>query len=413
MVPPFATVTATRRAPRPHPATKVVGWPVRVGIVADYLEEGWPSMDLAAELTQLAVERYGEDAFDPRLLRPEMPRVLHGRFRGAGANRPNVDRYLARYVAYPRWLKPQARDFALFHVIDQSYAHLVHGLRRRPVVVTCHDLDAFRSVIGPERGTRPWWFRKTMRRVMEGLRRATHVICDTHSVRDGVVQEVGIRPDRVTVVHLPVHPDFTPEADPVAEAEAARFLGPAGAAPELLHVGINVPRKRLGFLLRLFARLRDRHPGLRLIRVGGKMTLSQLDLCAELEIPFDSVLELPFLERPVLAAVYRRAAGLIATSKREGFGWPVVEAMACGTPVVCSDLPVFREVGGDAATYVPIRDLDAWVSAVDDLLYDRRNRRQWSGRREASLHRAEAFSLEAYARGVMAVYRHVLGMRGE
>jgi glycosyltransferase involved in cell wall biosynthesis len=388
-----------------------VGGPVRVGIVADYLEEGWPSMDLAAELTQLGIERYGNGAFDPRLLRPEMARVLHGRVGKAGPDRPKVDRYLARYVAYPRWLKQHARDFALFHVIDQSYAHLVHGLRRRPVVVTCHDLDAFRSVIGSELEVRPWWFRKTMRRVMKGLLRATHVICDTHSVRDLVVQEVGIRPDRVTVVHLPVHPDFTPDADPIAEAEAARFLGPA-SAPELLHVGMNVPRKRLGFLLRLFARLRQNHPGLRLIRVGGKMTLSQLDLCAELGIPFDSVRELPFLERPVLAAVYRRAAGLIATSKREGFGWPVVEAMACGTPVICSDLPVFREVGGDAATYVPIRDLNAWVSAVDDLLYDRRNRREWSRRREASLERADAFSLEAYAHGVISVYRHVLGMAG-
>jgi glycosyltransferase involved in cell wall biosynthesis len=147
--------------------------------------------------------------------------------------------------------------------------------------------------------------------------------------------------------------------------------------------------------------------------VGGKLSYEQLGLCADLGLPFDAVVELPFLDRPVLAAVYRRAAALLVTSQREGFGWPVVEAMACGTPVVASDLPVFREVGGEAVTYASVRDLQAWVEAVDRLLYDRRDRRQWRGRREAALERADAFSLESYARGVLAVYRQVLGMRDE
>jgi glycosyltransferase involved in cell wall biosynthesis len=384
--------------------------PRRVGIVADYLEERWPSMDLAAELTALALERHGGE-LTPTILRPRMPRVLHGRFGGAKPTPPSVDRYLARYVAYPRWLRPRAASFHLLHVIDQSYAHLAHHAGDRPVVVTCHDLDAFRSLVGPERERRPWWFRATMRRVMTGLGRAAHVICDTGAVRDQLVEHGLVAPGRLTVVPLPVHPDFAPFVDRAADAEAARLLGPAdGSAIELLHVGINVPRKRVGFLLRMFAELRARHPTLRLLRVGGRLTYRQLGLCADLGIPFDSVVELPFLERPVLAAVYRRSAALLTTSQREGFGWPVVEAMACGTPVVASDLPVFREVGGEAVTYAPLRDLRAWVEAVDRLLHDRRDRRQWRGRREAALERAAAFDLESYAHGVTAVYRRVLGM---
>ena len=383
----------------------------RVGIVADFLEERWPSMDLAAELTTQAVNEHGEGDFMAAILRPRLPRVLHGRFGRAKENAPSVDRYLGRYFAYPRWLRPRAPSFRLLHVIDQSYAHLVAHAAGRPVVVTCHDLDVFRSLIGPEREKRPWWFRATMRRVMEGLGRAAHVICDTSAVRDQLVEHGLVAPERLTVVHLPVHPDFTPHVDRDADAEAARLLGPAdGETIDLLHVGINVPRKRVGFLLRMFAALRGRHPTLRLLRVGGKLTYRQLGLCADLELPFDSVVELPFLERPVLAAVYRRSAALLATSTREGFGWPVVEAMACGTPVVASDLPVFREVGGEAVTYAPVRDLQAWVEAVDRLLYDRRDRRQLRGRREAALERAAAFDLESYARGVTAVYRHVLGM---
>jgi glycosyltransferase involved in cell wall biosynthesis len=112
----------------------------------------------------------------------------------------------------------------------------------------------------------------------------------------------------------------------------------------------------------------------------------------------------------VLAAVYRRATALLATSTREGFGWPLVEAMACGTPVVASDLPVFREVGGEAAAYAPVRDLQAWVEAVDRLLLDRGDPREWSGRRDAALERADHYSLEAYAHGVLSVYRQVPGV---
>ncbi len=381
---------------------------IRVGIVADYLEERWPSMDLAAELTALALDRHGRGAFDAEILRPRLPRVVR-RLSPAGGGARNADRYLGRYVAYPRWLRPRAGSYGLFHVIDQSYAHLVHVLPPGRTIVTCHDLDAFRSLIGEERGTRPLWFRQTMKRVMTGLRSATQVICDSEAIRQAVEAHGLVAPGRLTVVPLPVHPDYSPGADPVADAEAVRLLGPAlPGAVELMHVGINIPRKRLGFLLRVFAAVRARHPSARLVRAGGALGDDQLHLAATLGLPRESIVELPFLQRPVLAAVYRRAAALLATSQREGFGWPLVEAMACGTPVVASDLAVFREVGGEAVTYAPVRALQTWVEAVDRLLRDRADPEQWRGRREAALERADAFSLEAYGEGVAAVYRRVL-----
>jgi glycosyltransferase involved in cell wall biosynthesis len=403
------TLAQVEAAPRHAPAPRRK--PVRVGIVADFAEERWPSMDLAAELTEMAVDRYGGGAFQAEILRPAMPRLLRGRLGRPADAAPNADRYVGRYVVYPRWLRARAKDFRIFHVIDHSYAHLVDHLPHRPVVVTCHDLDAFRSLVGPEREPRPWWFRATMRRVMAGLGHAAHVVCDTDAVRAQLVEHGLVDPGRLTVVPLPVHPDFAPGADALADAEAARLLGPAdGGSVELLHVGINVPRKGVDFLLRVFAALRERHPSLRLVRVGGPLSAEQRALCAELGIPFDRVAELPFISRPVLAAVYRRASAMLATSTREGFGWPVIEAMACGTPVVAGDLPVFREVGGQAVTYLPVRDLRAWVEAVDRLLRDRSGGRPWAGRREAALERADDFSLESYARGILAVYRRVLGI---
>ncbi|HET7232101.1 MAG TPA: glycosyltransferase family 1 protein [Longimicrobium sp.] len=386
--------------------------PKRVGIVADYLEERWPSMDLAAELTSLAIARYGEGAFHPAILRPKLPRVLRGRLSIKEHGAKNFDRYLGRYVAYPRWLKPRARGFELFHVIDQSYAHLVNTLPGQRTVVTCHDLDAFRSLIGDERETRPFWFRQTMKRVLKGFRAAAHVICDSEAIRQDILSHRLLSADRLTVVPLPVHPDFGPRADAEADANAAKLLGAHdAAATDLLHVGANVPRKNLPFVLEVFAAVRQRHPGARLLRVGGALTDYQRGIAERLGVR-DAIVELPHLDRPTLAAVYRRANVLLLPSEREGFGWPVLEAMACGTPVIASAaLPTVREIGGEAIGYAPAGSVQGWIEAVDRLLHDRADAHEWAGRREAALERADAYSLESYAAGILPIYRRLLGMR--
>lgn len=386
--------------------------PKRVGIVADYLEERWPSMDLAAELTSLAIARHGEGVFHPAILRPKLPRVLRGRLSIREHGARNFDRYLGRYLSYPRWLKPRARGFELFHVIDQSYAHLVHALPAARTIVTCHDLDAFRSLIGAERETRPFWFRQTMKRILTGFRSAAHVICDSDAIRLEILAHRLVSRERLSVVPLPVHPDFGPKLDEAADEQAARLLGRRDpAAADLLHVGANVPRKNLPFLLEVFAAVRRRHPRARLIRVGGALTGYQRGIAGRLGVR-DAIVELPHLDRPALAAVYRRATALLLPSEREGFGWPVLEAMACGTPVIASSaLPTVREIGGEAIAYAPAADVQGWIEAVDRLLQDRADRREWNGRRAAALERADAFSLHAYADGILPIYRHVLGVK--
>lgn len=377
----------------------------RVAVVADFAEEGWPSMDLAAELTSLAVGLHGGEGFIPAILRPALPDL--GR-RIPTLREPtarNVDRYVGRYVHYPRWLRKRARDFALFHVIDHSYAHLVHAVPAGRAVVTCHDLDAFRSIHGDDPEERPYWFRATMTWVLNGLRRAAHVICDSTAVRDELLRRGIVDEARLTVVPLPVHPDFSPGPRESADAEVRRLLGVRDAdAPDLLHVGANMPRKNIPLLLRLFAELRTREPAARLVRVGGPLDGEQRALAAELGIA-ECIVELPFLERPVLAALYRHAAAVALPSEREGFGWPVLEAMACGTPVVAADLPSLREIAGDAAVFVPTDDARAWAATIADVITGR-----GAALREAALERAARHSIEAYAAAVTAVYRRVLGM---
>jgi glycosyltransferase involved in cell wall biosynthesis len=122
-----------------------------------------------------------------------------------------------------------------------------------------------------------------------------------------------------------------------------------------------------------------------------------------------AIVELPMLDRRVLAAAYRRAACVLLPSESEGFGLPVIEAMACGTPVVASDLPVLREVGGDAACYCPVGKIDAWVSTIVGIAARCAERGQFvSDRRKGLIEQASKFSWTENAARTADIYREVM-----
>ncbi|HYR11900.1 MAG TPA: hypothetical protein VEQ60_29215, partial [Longimicrobium sp.] len=106
--------------------------PVTVGVVCDYAEEGWPSMDLAAELLVAGLRAHAPGC-EPAALRPRMPRAFGRVLRGRTGR--NADRLMARHLAYPRWLRRHAGGMDLYHVADHSYAHLVHALPAERTVV--------------------------------------------------------------------------------------------------------------------------------------------------------------------------------------------------------------------------------------------------------------------------------------
>ncbi|HEX8501816.1 MAG TPA: glycosyltransferase family 1 protein [Pyrinomonadaceae bacterium] len=380
----------------------------RVAVVCDLREEGWHSMNLVADmlLEGLCAEHAG--AVAATRVCPPMRRRLS---RAGAAAGPlfNADRLLNRFWDYPRHAGRLARRFDLFHVVDHSYAQLVHRLPPRRTVVTCHDLDTFRCLLDPEGEPRPAAFRAMARRVLSGFRRAARVACDSRATRDELLAHGLFAPENLAVIPNGVHPAFNVADDPAAGREAERLLGPADAgAVELLHVGSTIPRKRVDVLLEVFARVRARHPRARLVRVGGDFTAAQAARAGRLGLG-GAVVVLPHLDPRVLAAVYRRAALVLLPSEREGFGLPVVEALACRAHVVASDLAVLREVGGGAATFCPVGDLDAWAATVLRLVGERgEGREAWAARLAAGPRHASRFTWRAYAAGVVELYREVL-----
>ena len=369
--------------------------PFRVAVVCDFAEENWPSMDLVGDM--LFDQLSQSEVVASERVKPVM--MLAGNRPGRSA------RLLGRFVQYPRALRRIASKFDLFHIVDHSYAHLVRELPPGRTVVTCHDLDAFNCLLDPQRGRRSFAFRAMTRRILSGLQAAAHVTCDSAATRDDILWHRLLPPERLTVVHNGVHPALTANADPFADREVATKLGRgAGNCPELLHVGSTIPRKRIDVLLRVFAVVRKHVPDCRLVRVGTPFTPQQESLAAELGVR-QYIDWLERLDTRLLASCYRRASAVLQPSESEGFGLPVIEALACGAPVVASDIPPLREVGGDAADYCPLGDLSAWTSAILQIIFRGDER---AARRPHALQQASRFTWTNYANQMLAIYREVL-----
>lgn len=375
---------------------------VRVGIVADYREENWPSMDLMADMLLQHVPSATDGIAAVRIEAPFSHRV--GRLTGRGE--PAVtDRILNRFYDYPRWLRSQDFDVDLFHIIDHSYAHLVHALPRERTIVTCHDIDAFLSLTGAPTGS--LLPKRFVRQALSGLRSAQVITCDSDATRTDLIANGLVPEEQAIVVPLGAHPACTPAADASADARADAMLGPRDRFVDLLHVGSTVARKRLDLVLRISAAVRSRFPDVRLVRVGGPLTPEQREEAARVGMS-DRLVELPFLDREVLAAVYRRAALVLIPSDREGFGLPAIEATACGTPAIASDIPAIVEVGGNAVVFCPRGDLAAWSAAATRLLRERQeDPARWQERREACVRHGERFTWEQCAARMRAIYASV------
>jgi len=375
--------------------------PLNVAIVFDFLEENWPSM-----------ERVGRTIFenvrevDPENLRvsPIRPRFVR-RFTRASAGKHafNADRVINRMVDYPRQLRPLRGQYDAFHIVDHSYAHLVHALPPGRALVSCHDLDTFRSVLEPDREPRSALFRAMTRKILSGLANAAKVICNTNSTREQLLRLSVAKPERLVVVRYGIDPVFTQSAEDLGDG----LNGQQNGRIDLLHVGSTIPRKRIDLLLPIFAGVRKVFRNARLTRVGGPFTPEQSAQVKALGLA-DSIDVTPRIDDAELARLYRQSALTLLPSDAEGCPLPVMESLACGTPVVGSDIAGVREAGGEIARYCPVGDVPAWVETIAQLLRQRAEDGEgWNRMRRECISYARQFIWEQHARLLAELYREV------
>lgn len=305
-------------------------------------------------------------------------------------------RYLARYWRYPRRIRRLQGD--VLHVLDHSYAHILVG-RRRPAVVTVHDLL---PVITVERGGRAVHIRVRnwlLRRVLQGLREADGWIVATEWLRGELAEWLG-REDAIHVIPYGVDDAFF-DAPPTPRGETRRRWGIPHEALVVLHVGSVGPRKNLPAVIAAVHGLREAGVDAWLLQVGGEFDApQQADLAARRLTRV--VRTVGAATEPELRAAYGAADVLLFPSHYEGFGFPVLEAMASGLPVVTSGAGGLAEVAGDAAVVIGGRETQPYITALKRLAGNQAWQEQLIAR---GLERARRFRWSETARRTAEVYR--------
>ncbi len=282
-------------------------------------------------------------------------------------------------------------------------AHVI-PLVHPPSVVTIHDLGYLSF---PEA--------HTARRRLElhlttrwSLRAARRVIAISQATKDDLVRHYGADPARVSVVHHGLSPDFRPVEDPGAIAAARARHGLAG--PYLLYVGTVQPRKNLERLIEAFALAlgeASELPDLTLAIAGRRGWLTEAIERRARELGIEGrVRFLGYLPDEELPALLSGATAFVFPSLYEGFGMPVLEAMACGAPVLTANSSSLPEVAGDAALLVDPRDTHAIAAGLRRLVQDEALRAELRAR---GLAHAAGFTWERCARETLAVLLEALG----
>ncbi len=269
-----------------------------------------------------------------------------------------------------------------------------------PTVLSIHDLSL---LLFPQTH-----LRHTVRRARLRLplmaRFATKVITATESVKQEIVEHLRVDPAKIAVTPYAPRHNFHPLAGDETEQTRARF---SIEDKFILFVGTIEPRKNLITLLRAFAevlRKTDLRP--QLVVAGPKgWLMDEISNYVSSENLNDRIVFTGYVSDHDLRALYSSCAVFVYPSLYEGFGFPPLEAMACGAPVIVSEIPVLREVVGEAAVRVPPLDVEKLAESLVEMLRDEGSRTHFS---EAGIARAKQFTWEKTANLTLDVYREVM-----
>ena len=263
--------------------------------------------------------------------------------------------YLDQFVLFPPLLWWRARTLppgTLCVFADQALGPWIPLLKSRPHIVHCHDLLALEAAMQHQPFHRLGRTGRLYQRwIRRGFRQARCFLSVSHATSSALAMQLQRQPLLSAVLHNPLPTRFTPM--PASEAAAAvdRALPGLGRQPFLFHIGVNWYKNRLG-LLAIWEQLQILQCPVDLVLVGA----ADLALQEWLQQRPQLQLRIHILDQAsdaLVMAFYSQASALLFPSHAEGFGWPILEALACGCPVVTTDAAPMTEVGGPAASYIP------------------------------------------------------------
>jgi glycosyltransferase involved in cell wall biosynthesis len=307
-----------------------------------------------------------------------------------------------RSMPWPRlWTHGRLSWEMLWHPPDLLFvpAHVLPLIHPPSSVVTVHDLGYLYYPQAHPPFQR--WYLDCSTRYH--CRVAAHIIADCQVTKDDLIRHYRAVPERITVIYAAYDAERYRPADSTARTSARARYGLEG--PYLLYVGTLQPRKNLSRLLEAFARLRETREELTLVIVGKKGWLYEPLFRQVRELGLEtSVFFTGYIPEDDLPLLLSGATAFVLPALYEGFGLPVLEAMACGTPVVCSNVASLPEVAGDAALLADPLDVEDLAEAMMRIVEDTALRRELVAR---GLERVRTFSWERCARQTLEVLEKV------
>ncbi len=362
---------------------------MNVTLFRDLAQERWTSMDVYADGLISGLQGTAPSDWNFRCVRPEG--LPSQRFR-----RPAL--YFDRIVTYG--LNARRYQGPINHILDQSYGHLLYFLNQRRSIITYHGGTPVRRALDRK------WFQadpavRFFSWALTGALKAARIIFVSEYSRREILDAYDFDPSRTRVVYYGINELFTPLHETARQAIREHYLGHSEAGL-ILHVGHCAARKNVETALRAFAELLNQTAApYRFLQIGGTWSPAQAALIADLGIG-SRVTQLAQVPNRELPAFYNAADVFVFSSLYEGFGIPLIEAMACGTPVVCHEYELFHEVCDDAVIYADCTDARALAAAIARAL----NRTEESAvLRERGLARALQFTWQRCAEQTLAVYR--------
>jgi glycosyltransferase involved in cell wall biosynthesis len=371
---------------------------MRILLVGNYLPDRQESMIRYAELLRIALADSGHEVqfVVPRTALNKAHQEPVGMWKWLG--------YADKYWLGVGDIARAARAADIVHICDHSNAVYVPRVPRVPHVVSCHDLLAVRGALGEDTDcpASPTG-RQLQYAILRGLKRAQALACGSRATLRDAQRLVGENSGRLV---LGTYALGFPYRKLPQEELAVRL----STLPQLLdrsyvlHVGSNLRRKNREVILRAVAGIAQDWPG-RIVFAGQPLEAGLRALAGDLGIN-ERIIEVVKPSNELLEGLYNGAVGLFFPSRFEGFGWPIIEAQACGCPVICSDRDPLPDVAGAAAIIRGADDAAAFGQAILDVERNQAVRRDLESRGYLN---AARYTRAEMARLFCALYDEVAG----
>lgn len=340
---------------------------MKIILLANYALDGSESMRRFARILEVKLQEYGHEV---KIIRPN---VYFGHLVQQSSTIKKWFGYIDKFIIFPLSFRNIFADSDIVHIIDHANSVYIPYLGNKPYLVTCHDTLAIESALGlrPEKitGKTGYIYQKW---ILSNLNSAKLIACVSKFTQESLLKISSLKKDEVKIILNGFNYQYS------LRLNSKDYLQNLGInKPYILHVGGNQWYKnRLGVLI-IFHKLLKQIPSnlsLKLIMVGKPLDVNLQNYINKYNLS-SYIISLVSISNNDLEILYNCAEALIFPSLSEGFGWPVIEAQACGCPVVCSNKGALPEIVGDSALMASANDYKKLASHLHSILTDSRIRK--------------------------------------